>query len=118
MQRLWIFATAGLLASWAVGCGDMCSNEQVASVSSPSGAWKAVAFNRGCGATIGTSSQVSLLRSSEQLPNDGGNVLVLEAAVPLQLSWKSETELVIQGAIGVKAFQREQERSGVKLSYQ
>ncbi len=45
-------------------------------------------------------------------------MLVLEATVPLQLSWKSETELVIQGTIGVKAFQRERERSGVKLSYQ
>lgn len=51
----------------------MCGNRIVSTEMSPDRAMKAVLFERDCGATTGFSSQVSVLRAEEELPNAGGN---------------------------------------------
>jgi hypothetical protein len=63
-----------------------CSNSVVAEAVSPNGHYKAVTFERSCGATTGFSTQVSLLPVASELPNEAGNALVLSsgaAATPL-----------------------------------
>ncbi len=61
-----------------VGCNkvldDMCSNDVLQSLTSPDGKAKAVVFERGCGATTGFSTQISLLGSGDELPNKSGDV--------------------------------------------
>jgi hypothetical protein len=54
--------------------GDICGNTIVATELSPDRKLKAVLFERNCGATTGFSSQVSVLPSDRDLPNEGGNV--------------------------------------------
>jgi hypothetical protein len=98
-------------------CGDPCGNEVVQSVVSPSGSLKAVAFTRNCGATTKFSTQVSILRSNEALPNDPGNVTVLDDIVPLSLEWKTDTSLHVSGFGGRKRFNEASSISGVAISY-
>lgn len=50
LRRKLIILTAATLL---VGCDSVCENEVIESVRSPSGRMQAVAFNRGCGATVG-----------------------------------------------------------------
>ena len=67
-------------ALWLLGttsCVNPCGNEVVETVPSPTQKWSAVVFVRDCGATTGFSTQLSILRARENLPNESGNVLVL-----------------------------------------
>ena len=58
-----------LAALAATGCGslDSCENRIITSVPSPGGTRQAVVFERGCGATTETSTQVSVLGPQEHL---------------------------------------------------
>ena len=105
------------LSTQVAGCDSLCANKEVQRITSPSGAWTAVAFTRDCGATTGTSSQVSILTSGASLPDEPGNVLVLEASVPIRLSWSASEELVVAGSRHVKRFKEEARVSGVQVVY-
>jgi hypothetical protein len=87
---------AALLAllAFAVGCG-MCGNEIGYETKSPSGKWRAVAFERDCGATTRATTQISVLQGSQQLPNEPGNIFSAEGGFPVKMEWKSDQELQI-----------------------
>src|SRR5438093_5481906 len=76
MRRLWL--ASGLLLLDVAACTGPCQNDVVSTVWSPVGSTKAVAFIRNCGATTGFSTHVSVLPGSSDLPNQAGNVLVID----------------------------------------
>ncbi len=106
------------IAALLCGCDLGCENEISRSITSPSGELKVVVFHRGCGATTGFNTQVSVLKVTASLPNEGGNVLVIEGKVPLQIKWSSEGNLSVSGLSSEKVFKREPSVSGVAISYQ
>jgi hypothetical protein len=107
-----------VLAPILSGCtGDLCGNTVERTVPSPAGQTKAVVFIRDCGATTGFSTQVSVLPSGEELPNDRGNVLVLDGTVPIVLSWLSESSLAIGGIGNAKVFRQEAAVANTQVSY-
>jgi hypothetical protein len=72
-----------------------CRNSDIHEVYSPDRAWKAIRFNRWCGGEDFV-FQVSVLRASEPLPNDPGNVLREGPATlgaEIQLVWEDSREL-------------------------
>jgi hypothetical protein len=113
-QRALVIASCAVMVS---ACSDMCGNEITQTIISPSGSSKAVVFSRDCGATTGFSTQVSILRGAQGLPNDGGNVLVLDDIVPLSLAWKSDTSLQVSGLGGRQTYKQAASVSGVAISY-
>jgi hypothetical protein len=115
MMRRNVFVPAALMLIG--GCGAVCENEIAQTVSSPSGKMKAVVFNRGCGATVGFNTQVSLLRASVSLANDSGNVLVVDGKVPLKIEWESDEAVRIAGQLDSKIFKQEKSVSGVRVAY-
>jgi hypothetical protein len=106
-----------LVAVVLAACRDMCGNEISQSVASPSGSLKAVVFARDCGATTGFSTQVSILPNTKSLPNEAGNVLVLNSAVPIALQWQTDTALTISGLRGSSPILNSPTSSGVAISY-
>ncbi|TAK91718.1 MAG: hypothetical protein EPO06_03170 [Burkholderiaceae bacterium] len=53
---------------------DMCGNELLAEYPSPDNKYRAVVFERDCGATTGFSTQVSILKAGFPLRNEAGNL--------------------------------------------
>jgi hypothetical protein len=98
------------------GC-DPCGNDVSQTVVSPSGRLKAVVFNRDCGATTGFSTQVSIIPSSESLPGEGGNTLVLDGTVPLKIEWRSDSMLHLSGIGAARIFLQSNSAAGVSVSY-
>ena len=76
MRRSWLPSVLLFLSGSA--CRGPCQNDLVSTVWSPVGSTKAVAFVRNCGATTGFSTHVSVLKPSSDLPNQAGNVLVID----------------------------------------
>jgi hypothetical protein len=95
-------ATATLVTT---GCGHprtpprsgVCENRDIHELFSSDRVWKAIRFTRWCGGNTPV-LQVSVLRSSESLPNAPGNALQERPATlsaDLQLVWEKPRELWI-----------------------
>jgi len=57
---------------------NLCTNNIIQEYPSPNGKYKIVLFERDCGATTDFSSQVSLLKTNDNLKNEGGNLFVCD----------------------------------------
>src|SRR5256885_7763858 len=77
-----------------VGCG-LCRNEIGYEEVSPDGKLKAVVFGRDCGATTRDTTQISILRKSQPLPDDAGNIFIAKDNLRVRMQWRSNTELLV-----------------------
>jgi len=58
---------------------DPCENDVIQQIQSPDGQSKVVIFERGCGATTSTSTQVSILPTGSDLPDEVGNIFITDS---------------------------------------
>ncbi len=72
-----IVTGAGVLALNKL-TSDLCGNEIMNETLSPDGHFKALVFQRDCGATTGFTTQISLLPSNVSLPNEAGNIFIVD----------------------------------------
>jgi len=111
-ERSAVLVLAGVVHLAGCGTGDPCGNEALARVEAPGGARVALVFERGCGATTGFSTQVSVLpaRSTFRVapaflrPTESGNVLIIDDAhgrVRVGARWVDETHLELTYAPSV-----------------
>ena len=106
-----------LLPALFAGC-DMCGNEVLQSITSPSGKLKVEVFSRDCGATTGFSTQVSIISADDKLPNESGNILVLDGAVPIKVQWHSDSVLTVAGLGTSQVFLQARSLAGVSIDYE
>ncbi len=106
-----------------------CQNEIISQSNSPGNAVKYVVFQRGCGATTGFSTQVSLIKVGETLKNESGNMFVADTnhgAAPsseyggpeVRLEWFSDTHLQIRHHQLARIFRSERAVNGVQIDYE
>jgi len=116
------------LAFFFSGTEDLCGNSPVLEVPSPSGNWKAVVFERNCGATTGFSTQVSVLGAKNSLPNEGGNLFVADTnqnAAPsgpgggpaVRVTWHGSSSLRIEHHPLARVRRSEPSVNGVHVEY-
>lgn len=79
---------------------------------------KAVMFGRNCGATTGFNTQVSIFDADEEVPDDGGNAMIVDDVVPLNIHWTSDNELSIAGWRNTQVFKQETTVNGVGIRYE
>lgn len=77
MKRRSISYLVSVLAVALTSCS-LCGNDLMKEELSPDGTLKAVIFNRDCGATTSFSTNVSVISSNADLPNEAGNALVMD----------------------------------------
>jgi hypothetical protein len=113
-----IFALVALLAACSrpsVPCTNQVSSEEA----SPSGKFKAVVFHRSCQEWVGstTTTNVSILRASEN-PGDGnGNVVSYKGNVGVRAGWLSEQRLAIYSFADLSDATRLETLGGVSIEY-
>lgn len=94
-----------------------CGVNDAYETASPTGKWKAVVFERNCGATTGFVTHASVLRADERLPNEVGNVLIADGDVMVRAEWKSLTELHVTYPRGAKILLKKQQIENVRITY-
>ncbi len=98
------------------GCGlllmtidsGLCGNEISQEVFSPDGEYKAVVFQRDCGATTGFSTQISIMRATDELPNKPGNIFVMDGHpdwTEVHVQWETDRSVVISYSSKYEVFQ-------------
>ncbi|MFC3816760.1 hypothetical protein [Lysobacter sp. GCM10012299] len=118
MKRLFPGLFVAALAIVVTGCGDMCRNDQVTVVPSPSGKTRAIVFHRNCGPTTERNTQVAVLPHSAQLANIPGNALILGGDVPLKVRWDSDTTVTVSGLGSARVFKQQDNAADVTLTYE
>ena len=130
---LTIGGVASLLAvgAWALLsaiANDMCANEPLWELPSPDGKVRAVVFQRDCGATTGLSTQISVIRVGEALPNRGGNLFVADTdhgrapagvggGPEVRVTWIGDRALRISHHRDARVFRADRAASGVAAEY-
>ena len=104
---LWLFASPS----------DLCANDNLRESVSPNGTLKAVLFRRDCGATTSYSTQVSILPTSRQLPNEAGNVFIVGGEPLVVVRWLDDRHLSISGGGAATAFKHVSAFNGVQITY-
>jgi len=100
-----------------------CENAESAEHRSPDGAWKAVVFERGCGATVGPNVQMSILPSSDRLPDGAGNTFVIDnnggssAQQSVYVDWTSNNSIRITYPSNARVSKQEKRVGKVDVTY-
>ncbi|KRF58841.1 hypothetical protein ASG99_27280 [Bacillus sp. Soil768D1] len=95
--------------------GDMCGNEIVQKLASPSGDKVAYIFQRDCGATIEASYQLSLIDSEEELPNKSGNTFVSDNE--FQVKWINNKKLRVNYKNSSETYEMDKRVDWTKIEY-
>jgi len=120
-----------LVTIHSTGCMNLtgdCVNEILRIHYSPSKQLKAVVFERECGATTGSSTQISIMPANSDLPNEGGNVFVADTdhgkapsgpggGPSVEVEWKGESSLNIAYDNRARIFLRKDSQNGITITY-
>lgn len=105
-----------VVLSLVVSACDGCENEVLSSSRSPSGKFDAVVFSRGCGATVGFNTQLSVLPVGKVLP-EAGNAVVVEGKSALRVRWVREAALEVSQSERGRIYKQEKSVDGVEILY-
>ncbi|WML26587.1 hypothetical protein [Neobacillus sp. OS1-33] len=95
--------------------GDMCGNDIVQKSPSPDGDKVAYIFQRDCGATTGTSYQLSLLETDDEFPNKGGNTFVSDNQ--FRIKWITNDKLRVNYEKSSKTYEMDKSVDWTKIEY-
>ena len=106
-----------------------CGNEVLTQIVSPNGSYKAVVFQRDCGATTGFSTQVSIVNKHSELGNSTGNVFVADTghgSAPsgpgggpvVAVQWRTPDHLVISHHGAARVFKARSHTHGIEVRYE
>lgn len=120
-----LIGIATIIVSWYIMLdivfSDMCGNEINLELMSPDKKHKAIIFQRDCGATTGFSTQVSIIKSIEELPNKSGNVLTSDGHPNdngYKLKWLNAENLLISNAHNNRIYFKEKTIGTISVSYE
>jgi len=107
MWRKILIGTSGVLVLLIISAvlflnhliDETCGNQVFSEIVSPGKKYKAMIFQRDCGATTGFSTQISILEAGDSLGNSSGNIYIVDGApaeVAPEVKWLSDQNLTIR----------------------
>jgi hypothetical protein len=116
-----------LLVGYSVTRG-MCGNRIAQEIPSPDGRWKAVIYERDCGATTDFSTQISIVKRQDDVGDENGNVFIADSddgSVPVSglgvlavdVTWTPSGTLTVHYPQKARVFRKESHAAGVSVSY-
>ncbi|WP_078410760.1 hypothetical protein [Priestia abyssalis] len=95
--------------------GDMCGNEVVQKVPSPSGKKVAYIFTRDCGATTGFAPQLSILDKGDKFQNKSGNTF--RSDKDFSIGWIDDKRLQVIYDKKSNTYEMDKRVNGIKVEY-
>jgi hypothetical protein len=95
--------------------GDMCGNDILQKVPSPSGDNVAYVFERSCGATTGFSPQLSILDKDDDFQNESGNTF--RSDKDFSIEWVDEKSLKVIYDKSSETYEMDKKVNGIKVDY-
>ena len=95
--------------------GDMCGNDILQKVPSPSGENVAYVFERSCGATTGFSPQLSILDKDDDFQNESGNTF--RSDEDFSIEWLDEKSLKVIYDKSSETYEMDKKVNGIEIEY-
>jgi len=97
----------------------MCGNEILKEVPDSNNKYKAVIFSRDCGATTGSSIQISIMQSDKTLKNKGGNIFVMghDGRGSAEVKWINDKKLRINYHKPDRIYHQKKGFFGIEIIY-
>jgi hypothetical protein len=95
----------------------MCGNTIQLEIYNPNKTYKIVKFDRDCGATTGNSTQISIIKASDSLPNDPGNIFIADRD-SVEISWQSNYDILIRNPEEMQTFTKDTTFKQFRIRYQ
>lgn len=99
----------------------MCGNTICSSSLSPNKKYKAIVFQRDCGATTGFSTQISLIKANKNLPNKSGNIFIADGhpdKTKIKLLWINNTHIMVSHLEDLEIFKNEKLIKNIAIDYE
>jgi len=114
--------TASIFSIVIAGCRIYdCGNDIYQRLDNRYGQYKILKFSRSCGATTGSSTQISILPTSEELSNDeSGNVFVCNAYIndtSVNVQWTNANAVLIIYGKNLEIYKKDSAINNVKVTY-
>ncbi len=94
-----------------------CENIITSTIKNPSNSYVAILFSRDCGATTSFTTNVSIIKHNQILPNKAGNIYIAEDLQKnSSIHWLNTNTLHIKGA-SYKTFKQKYIYDNIKLKY-
>jgi hypothetical protein len=112
-----------LLTINSCGSDATCANEVIEEVHSPDRKLKVVIFSRDCGATTGTSTQLSVLQADTELKNEGGNTFAIDKGKAsargqeIEIEWNTNKRLTVYFDSLARTFEMKDKIEGIEIYY-
>lgn len=103
-----------------------CNNHVVQQIANNSKTLRIVQFDRGCGATAGSSIQLSVVNYNESLPNEAGNIFIsnskvggyIELDTNVLASWVNDTTVLIKHDKDLEIFKKDSLVGKTRIIYE
>lgn len=106
-----------LFASLCSGCMEPdCSNDIIQDLPSPNGKTRIVLFSRNCGATTGFNTQAMILNAGEPMPDEEGNVFIVDKG-KATASWTNVGGILVTLDHEALVFKQEALVRGIPIEY-
>jgi hypothetical protein len=107
---------------------ETCGNTISSTVPSPTQEWKIVTYSRSCGATSGFSTHISVLKTNQSLPNEGGNAFsayseqgrasINEAGlIRIESEWLNEKTILVKYDSMATVDEQDDRVNGITIEY-
>lgn len=113
-----------LIMFFYVSCSSLCSNDIIFSKESPDKSYKIIHFVRNCGATTNLSAHISIIKTTESLAHDAGNVFIFDSnhcgtkyLSLIKPVWKSNDSIEIRYSKKARVFKKENSFKGINITY-
>jgi hypothetical protein len=95
--------------------GDICGNDTIQKIPSPSGDKVAYSFQRSCGASTRDSSQLSILEKDEPFKNEAGNTFVTDKE--FSFNWLNNDTLQVIYDTKSETYEMDKRVNGISIEY-
>ena len=123
----WQMMAIAIVLSQISAC-TLCRNEISEEIPSPDGGFKAVVFQRDCGAATGFSTHISILTATDSPGNGSGNVFVADdnhgavragphGLLEVSVRWISSNRVIVEYPKGSRVFKHEARWKNIEIHY-
>jgi len=101
----------------------LCDNDIIKNLPSKDNAYKAIVFNRSCGATTSDSVQVSIKRFNDELSDsENGSIFIMDEnniidAKAINPIWQTDNILLIKYPKTARIYKKVQSFKGINIDY-
>ncbi len=114
-----LFLILSITTQYSCNITEGCDNQIYARINSGDNKLKVIKFGRDCGATTKISIQLSLIKFTDSLPNETGNIFICDSQndTSVRALWVNTSTILVSYDKDLKIFKKDSLVNNIKILY-